>query len=198
MPLTDNSSSRADIEYPTGGSGLYATASDYARLLQNILIGYQRYASSIAPPKDFSPILSLESYNRILSPDLAASQIGSLAAMMNGYFNLSSDEGDTLIGAEDVSVGLGDLPIYTGKERKGGWGRCSGSAGWGGAAGTDVSNISIVRPPYLLEHPLTLILPQTVLYRPCHRYCRVLYDTAAAREWAAGKKSQEKHGKGSL
>ncbi|OJJ47255.1 hypothetical protein ASPZODRAFT_132230 [Penicilliopsis zonata CBS 506.65] len=128
---------RKNIEYPTGGAGLYSTATGMALILQNILAGFLHETNSRPLPTGFTPLLSPTQYRLILSPDLELSQLAGMEGVLNGYFDLSKEEGDRFLTVENVNCNLGGLPMITGKDRKGGWGRRPGSAGWGGAAGTD-------------------------------------------------------------
>ncbi|OJJ48052.1 hypothetical protein ASPZODRAFT_166103 [Penicilliopsis zonata CBS 506.65] len=122
---------RANIEYPTGGAALYASPADIATLLQNVLAGH------LGVSENFTPLLKPETYRLLLSPDLEGPQVIGVDDMLNAYFHFLEEEKDIFLTTDDVSVTLGSVPMIVGKERKGGWGRRPGSAGWGGAAGTD-------------------------------------------------------------
>ena len=156
---------REEMEYPSS-SGLYSTAREFGLILQNILCGVS--ASRGAAPR----LLSDASYSNLFRPALAPAQCDTLVGMMNGYAALSKEAGDLKLTQNDVNSGLACVPLYTGRGPKAGWGRGSGSIGWGGAAGTDAC-LSVECTLRRSSHVSSLSIPSTISHQSLPpRSCR--------------------------
>ncbi|KLT44536.1 beta-lactamase/transpeptidase-like protein, partial [Cutaneotrichosporon oleaginosum] len=129
MPLLTLPRKREDIEYPVAGGGIYSTSADYIRVLQHLL--QHRLSLAGRAPRPKTTLLSDTSLSSLFTGTLPDAALSGIAKMFD--FQLGGEE--FVPGEASWSTGMG---VYAPKDgrRRGGYGRLSGSVGWGGAAGT--------------------------------------------------------------
>ncbi len=126
---------REHIEYPVAGGGIYSKTSDYVLLLQ-YLLSHKAHLDDPSSPEAKVKILSDASVRSLFEPTLPTSAQESLIKMYNPYLDIQPSEGGLLQpGDANWSTAMAIYKPQDGRRRSG-WGRLSGSVGWGGAAGT--------------------------------------------------------------
>lgn len=111
------------IEYAVGGGGIYSNAFDYSILTRHLLRAflYPQAAATTA-------LLQPATLSTLFAPSLSASAGAGITALFGTWYEA------TELGELDWSTGM---CVYMKRERRGGWGRRSGTAGWMGAGGTE-------------------------------------------------------------
>ncbi|KAM0793546.1 hypothetical protein ACM66B_000983 [Microbotryomycetes sp. NB124-2] len=130
LPLLTLPRSRAEIEYPVGGGGIYSNTVDYLKLLHHLLLHYLQVPTTPSTSSAHGPCIlsnrsNLESLFKGNLPPPALESIHEMVGPRLG----SHKPGDM-----DWSTALG---IWKGSGPSRGFGRRPGSAGWAGAGGTE-------------------------------------------------------------
>ncbi|KAM0747393.1 beta-lactamase/transpeptidase-like protein [Meredithblackwellia eburnea MCA 4105] len=111
---------KQDIEYPVGGGGVYSNPTDYIKLIRHLLFHLNH-------PDVSSPILSSTAIRSLFERSLPTGSIPGLIAKVGEWYGCEADELDWSTG----------MCLYMKNERRGGFGRRKGSAGWMGAGGSE-------------------------------------------------------------
>lgn len=123
--------SHDQIEYASGGGGLYSTSSDFIKLLHHLL--QHKLSLTRRAPRPKSPLLSDASLDMLFTGRLSDQLTQHVITMF--AFGFGTDETFAL-GEGNWSAGMA---MYTPKDgrRRMGWGRRASSVGWGGSAGAE-------------------------------------------------------------